>query len=66
MTNTTEEKATLRERLAFLEQKNEALQLEVSHLTDQNSKLSDQLEVLFYLKYPFFIISRSRRKSTLN
>ena len=47
MTNTTEEKATLRERLLFLEQKNEALQLEVSHLTDQNSKLSDQLEVLF-------------------
>jgi len=42
----TEEKATLRERLTFLENKNEALQLEVSHLTDQNTKLSDQLEVM--------------------
>jgi len=40
-----EEKSTLRERLAYLENKNEALCLEVSHLTEQNTKLSDQIEV---------------------
>ena len=55
MNISTENKTTLKERLQFLERKNEALQLEVSHLTQQNTKLYDQLQVfwgyclLFYL-----------------
>lgn len=46
-----EKKSISSEKYYFLQRKNEALQLEVSHLTEQNAKLSDQLEVTLFLSH---------------